>query len=1614
MRNIYIICMLLLSYSIATAQLTKGMIDESNIQKELPKLLDKPNITGPTSVGKDFWFSVPPPLTQESVGAANFTRIFVVASGDATVRCSQPSGVDQTMFVPAGAVRSFDLKPGECQPYMHNYSVSVYGNPAQIYPGKGINITSDQPIVVYVVVRYAYTSDGYLALPTQGLGTTYCASVYDAREFGAGSLPNMLTLVAAYDRTRVKITVGGGLIPANIDILGGKRISNGESHEWLFNKGDVIVMSNVYADETLSGSLLEADKPFACISGQFCTDIPLRVRACDYTVEMDLPIQTWGQLYNIPWIRNRLKPSLLRVFAKEPNTTVWRDGQELFYFTQGVGAAGGTQNNAWIEERVWPVGTNPGVAIYTADNPIYVCLYNPSQGDDGVKNDPFSMIVTPIEQYQNEIVFSTPCADGGLNFTNNYLNIVFETDTNNLVPEDMEFGPVQSDGTVLWQKVRTLFGGSADLYSKIGIRGDEDVFKDSKDYKKQYAEKNITLPADGAFAIRSKNRFTCYSYGFADYDSYGYPTSTALRVVSKDTVAPKIKWTMDCQGFVKGLTIDNPDPDTNKVRVGLSIPELQWDDIINFTGFEYDNNNFVPGNPQTKWSIRVDDIKKYAKVILVFYDRSGNVTRDTIEYFPELIELREVASEDTNGDLFLEPIGVVGLNTTHTRKYEIENMSDSRTFTLKDVKLKNKTQGFTILRPFSWNEKKVFAPREKQEFTISFTTATDGRFFDSVGVSTDCQDNFYAKISAETGAPGITVNDHSFQPAYALSVDGNNPAIQSTVLKVKNECDGNPGNQPLKIIGYIEPTLMEFTHNLPLIDIANPVILNSGEELSFRVSFQPTSIGNYTDKIVFLTETDLGCDPECLIDAKAIQAGILTQEYDFEKQRINYPKQPNNQYEPLASEIITAINTTSGDLANELSITKIVFEPVKGPAGTNDGLNAFSFEKSFATTLPSNTMNFFKGIKIPAGGKSAQRKVYFKPFAVGEYEINYYFESNSEIKGKEIRYSIKGHAVVPNMFLYYLDNTVEETNLVNFGTITAGVPTEKVTRTLTIKNEPNNNADGEEVTITNINWGARATTVLADLGNANKEFFVDEAKMYADLGLAVGDEIKLGVGKSIDFDVTYYTTQANQTHSTDITIDSDADESGVTGKFNNTITLTGDALRPGLKGFTDILYSCLSNPEVVKEGYINSRSGKSYDNCFYYLNTGSKDVMVKSISFNRQSNNADPNFIKVDGGQVIKADGTKGTIFTPIKDVVLSKGDKLVVLLTYTPTTTNTYDIIMSAETDIATVDDQPKDETFKVESGYYERGTTHLIEDSDGNIINNNGNALSKIDFGLGEQRNLTYKFSLNDITPPTDLKDANLQEIRVEVRFRSGFLRYNPAIGVKLLGDYVDPSKFIISGPVSYENYETNPDITRRNKLTVYQTIRFKIVALGNNIINNGGELFSIDFTTGLTNFSVNGINGKTAEELYVEGRDDVNDVGSYLEPLDANISTTLISGNACGLINNPNTQVTLALSKTCAMGLRPLVISDFTNTAPGLISPHPVTANGSNIDFSIAFDSETMIRIVDIKGETVAILKDEKMKAGKYSLPIPVEKLSNGVYFYEISSEHLNSKDKFTVQK
>ena len=600
----FIVCFLVMAVSAVIC--IAGDSNIENIKKKLPKML------GANNAGTGFWISVPPSY-QEGNSAQNFIKIFVTSPYASEVKVSIPGrGFEQIKNTIPDEVIEFNLPFDIAQPVIHRPNKIPLAE--TVYTGAGIHIEAQAPVVAYCVVRAFANSDGFLAYPVTSIGSEYIVASYN--DMGAmynGNYPSEVTIISPYDNNEVTFTLGGNIMTKT---AGG--MNPGETATKVLNKGDVWLFSSFGNNSDLTGSKIVSSLPVGVVYGNFCANIPADNRWCDYTVEMDVPVYTWGTNLHVPKLPNRKYPSILRIFAKEPDTRIYRDNIEIAHLIDG----GGMQNKGWMELRAVPLVDNPRPVLISGNKTIGVTLYNTGMEEDGYVTylgDPFVMSVTPLEQYQNEIEFCTPGIYGGLGFLENYLNIIYELDLNGNIPEDLEYASVKN-GEFQWEKVRDKFPGAGEPF----------VYNFDQ---RQFAAKTIMLPGDGVYKLKATKPFAAYSFGYSPADSYGYPTAAATMVVGKiDAQPPEISCSMgtgiNTGTFISGTVWDLPNDPANKAN--LSIAFFHQNESFNY---EFKIDDFIPGEDKTvNWELNVIDKAKDAYAFLTFADKKGNDTTVFFEY----------------------------------------------------------------------------------------------------------------------------------------------------------------------------------------------------------------------------------------------------------------------------------------------------------------------------------------------------------------------------------------------------------------------------------------------------------------------------------------------------------------------------------------------------------------------------------------------------------------------------------------------------------------------------------------------------------------------------------------------------------------------------------------------------------------------------------------------------------------------------------------------------------------------------------------------------------------------------------------------------------------------
>ncbi len=947
---------------------------QEEIKKNLPKML------GANNVGREFYFSFIP--CWETPHAKNDLKLYISSGVETLVTVEvQGKGYMKSQKTIPNDIIEFTLVPSIGQAYRK--TDRDIPEPDQVWKSAGVHVIANDPIICYGVTRYQYTSDGFLAIPVPALGKEYIVASYaDVADNNIQWLPSYTAITAPYDKTKVFFTMGGtawsktvsGLLP-------------GQTSTWSLNQGDVLLLSSLGSKAELSGSIIKSSKPVSVVSGNFCAYIPTNCGCCDVIEEMELPTSSWGTEYHVTRIVNRLKNSYIKVFSKEAKTKVFRDHLQIGFLRY----AGGQEQDGYLAFRADEGPVRP--IVISGDKPIGVTQYNCGQQDDNIVSDPFQLVLTPLEQYQREIIFNTPGIRGGFGFPYNYLNLCYEATPYGTIPDDLMFAQVVA-GEFEWTQINAMSPVPGDPFVKV-------------ENGKIYYSKTLLLPGDGVYKIKADNPFTAYAYGFSWCDSYGFPTSVALGDLTKvDTVPPEPVWVLDCDGTVNvkktEYSTDKPDEEAN--RTNMSTIYMHSDKSYNYKLYHGD---FMPCEVQTvPWRLEIIDNREDAMAVVTFADCAGNDTTIIVEY--AAVKLTIVPKT--------QDFGLHSIGQKTDKMYYVVNQSETSAAYLKYLELKKKDklgepQGFTIWDSTGTNPlPTVFGgpsdpgiriePLDSFPFIVRFDATAEGEFWDSIGLGDTC--NFWYKsfAYAMVGSPIIDVSDWLFPPTMLGSSAYGNFTIE------------NKGTVLLKVYDYNGPFITGAVSNLKiyesqeLVDVnitpTTPLLLKPKEKREFQLKFTPDEQKTYPDSIVFISNTikeerynnNNPIDSVCLIDGTGIKSDLIATGYNWDRKRIHRPTTfPIPPYPATinAMNADTAIRLYNGGTA-AVTINRLIYTQVVGDT------SAFNFDR----TQLIRTLN---------PGEEVIVQVTFQPTQTGQHYLEFRYETNPQIAG--VTTTLQGVGIVP-------------------------------------------------------------------------------------------------------------------------------------------------------------------------------------------------------------------------------------------------------------------------------------------------------------------------------------------------------------------------------------------------------------------------------------------------------------------------------------------------------------------------------------------------------------------------------------------------------------------------
>ncbi|MBC8124939.1 MAG: IgGFc-binding protein, partial [Candidatus Kapabacteria bacterium] len=268
-----------------------------------------------------------------------------------------------------------------------------------------IHITTSVDVSVYAVMRDINTSDAWLVLPTDALGTSYRVSSYASTAeadtttfFGVvlgtsftSAFPSQFVIVATEDSTDVTIDLSENR----------SAVASGSRRTVTLNQGQSFLVqarvTETRQNDDLTGSRVVSTKPICLISSHLRAQVPIlsEVASRDCLVEQIPSIDTWGKRIIVPPLRRptdfvsvgATDVTVCRILAAEDSTGVQVNGQAPFQIDAG-------------KFRDLPLNNALDIV---ASKPVLATIIDRSanRGSNNVSRsgDPSLIVMPPIEQF---------------------------------------------------------------------------------------------------------------------------------------------------------------------------------------------------------------------------------------------------------------------------------------------------------------------------------------------------------------------------------------------------------------------------------------------------------------------------------------------------------------------------------------------------------------------------------------------------------------------------------------------------------------------------------------------------------------------------------------------------------------------------------------------------------------------------------------------------------------------------------------------------------------------------------------------------------------------------------------------------------------------------------------------------------------------------------------------------------------------------------------------------------------------------------------------------------------------------------------------------------------
>lgn len=386
------------------------------------------------SRGRDFWLAVPPNDHGQNQGASAFLSLLLNCDERTDVRIearARDGSVDiRTFTVPGAAV------------WESRYTITQYELVGTTSPDgatadcekampMSLHVTTSSDVSLYAVVRDVNTSDAWMSLPTDALGTSYRVSTYASTAVADTSsflgipfytfteaYPSQFVVIATEDNTDVTIDLS----------VDRSSVRSGSRRTVTLNRGQSYLVqarvTETRQNDDLTGTRITSTKPLVLLAGHYRAQVPIlsEVASRDCLVEQLPSTDTWGKHIIVPPLRRPTDfqsagpndVAVCRIVADVDSTMVQVNGQTPWLIDAG---------------RYWDLPLTTALDIVST-KPVLVTVIDRSanRSNGGVRRsgDPSLILMPPVEQFLSayRVANAEPQAVGAPVFTQHQITCV--------------------------------------------------------------------------------------------------------------------------------------------------------------------------------------------------------------------------------------------------------------------------------------------------------------------------------------------------------------------------------------------------------------------------------------------------------------------------------------------------------------------------------------------------------------------------------------------------------------------------------------------------------------------------------------------------------------------------------------------------------------------------------------------------------------------------------------------------------------------------------------------------------------------------------------------------------------------------------------------------------------------------------------------------------------------------------------------------------------------------------------------------------------------------------------------------------------------------------------